>query len=161
MKIQVFLGFPVALWSPVDPCGPPVGSAMQHGSGSRRGHAYGHDRLEHSTAWHSTAKQGAPQGAPQRVPRKPVFLYFFTHFEIFLRFWVKYDNEAFWCQHRAFLSFSRRNHAESCRNFFNKWILNPKHARLDQNSDSGNVLSVLCLQEGYFGTLALQLLAMC
>ena len=22
MKIQVFLGFPVALWTPVDPCGP-------------------------------------------------------------------------------------------------------------------------------------------
>ena len=39
-----------------------------------------------------------------------------------------------------FFEFSRQCHTESSRNFFKKQILNPRHAKFDQNSDFGHVL---------------------
>ena len=38
-----------------------------------------------------------------------------------------------------FLSFSNKNHAESFRNFIKKTFLDPKRAKLDQNSDFRHV----------------------
>ena len=39
----------------------------------------------------------------------------------------------------CFLSFSKQNHSESSRNFFQNQILNPKHAKSDQPSEIGHV----------------------
>ena len=40
---------------------------------------------------------------------------------------------------RQFLSSSTQNHAESSRNYLNNLALDPKRAKLDQNSDFGHV----------------------
>ena len=38
-----------------------------------------------------------------------------------------------------FFSFSKQNHAESSRNFLKESVLDPKHVKVDQNSDFGHV----------------------
>ena len=40
------------------------------------------------------------------------------------------------------MSFSTQSHAESFRNFIKKSVLDPKHAKLNQNSDFGHVRTV-------------------
>ena len=84
---------------------------------------------------------GAPQGAPQGVPRKPVFLCNFMDVWDICR--ILGNLLRVFGRKNVFLRFSKQNHAESSRfSFSKKQILSPKHIKIDQNSDFGNVLCV-------------------
>ena len=62
-----------------------------------------------------------------------------------LDFWNMFgilnQNLRFWIEKTCFLSFSTKSHAESSRKFFEKTILNSKHAKLDQKSEIRHVRS--------------------
>ena len=45
------------------------------------------------------------------------------------------------------MSFSSKNDAESFRNFISNSVLDPKQAKLDQNSDFGHVRTYSCLHK--------------
>ena len=93
----------------------------------------------HAMRWNSGLHRGlhAPQGHPLRGSIKGIVYVTFNIFMFFLNFFC--NCLWFWVSRPCFLSFSTQSHAESSRNFFKNLVLDPKHAKLDQNSDFGHV----------------------